>query len=118
LPKIKNNQGRVIGSHKNGKGYFKRSEGSHTLNITDAWCLDISALTQLINNKVHTIEIEATDTGVFFSIDISTFQAEGTQYSFGYGDQICLPKKYWRKRHIGAKSPLSTATQLEMQLRN
>ena len=118
MAKIRSNLGKPIGYYRNGTAYFKRQEKNHTFHKTDAWCIDVNALTTLVTNKVHTIEIEATDTGVFFSVDISTFQAEGTQLTVGFGDQVCLPKKYWRKKHIGTKTPISLGTQLEMQLGN
>lgn len=87
--------GKVIGELEDGI-LTKRVKGSiHRLRTPPAWAIDKLAYEKCAGH-CHTIVIIDMEANLRYYVGFKTFDDKKMYLNRGYGEQYCLPLKYWQ----------------------
>ncbi len=92
---IVDTRGRVIG-RIDGDILSKHARASrHLLRNPLGWCWDKVVLEQAKREGVYLVTIFDDESGMVYVVFLSNFLGFGIPIDRGFGEQLCLPLKYW-----------------------
>lgn len=98
---VTNSRGKPVGVIINGVYKKILSSSKHMLKKPEGWCIDSAHLKE----DWHELRILDRDTNIVYSTNKDSFLTYGIKKNYGYGDQVCLPLK-WFSRLDPAQSKL------------
>ena len=94
--KIFSENGRVIGWIE-GKAICKRVKASrHMLRTPRGWAWDVFVLERANREGLNMSIIYEKENDLVYQANLEDFWRHGAPINRGFGDQICLPLKYWQ----------------------
>jgi hypothetical protein len=89
--------GKVIGCH-DGETFYKTIQASkHILIYPPSLASDVDVLQKLTSEKVTYFHAKEIEKNVLYIAKVQEFWKYGISINRGYGKQIALPIKYWKK---------------------
>lgn len=90
--------GKPSGCVVDGWRLVRRARGSvHMLRHPPCWAFERHILEQAHEAGATLVEVHDTETGVTYSVPLSTLWQKGFRIQRGHGEQIALPLNLWHK---------------------
>jgi hypothetical protein len=88
--------GRVVGKI-DGSNLQKRVWYSKHFNrMYSGWAWDVSVIEIAERKGVTTVEVIDDENGWVYQAMLNEFRDHGVYFDWGWGEQVCLPLKFWR----------------------
>lgn len=79
----------------------------HQLTTPPAWAFDLHGLLYAEALGAQRVEVEVSDTGAVYEVELSELWRRGFKFDRGFGQQVALEVKWWRiKRPAGGQGRL------------
>jgi hypothetical protein len=97
--------GRVVAQVQDGV-LVKHAKGSkHMLQKPRGWAWDNTCIEQAETVSANMTRIFDDETDLVYSANLSDFRLYGVPLNRRFGQQTCLPLKYWQVRKLGENPP-------------
>lgn len=80
---------------------------AHMLRNPRGWTWDVAVLDDAREAGATWTRIHDEDTGRVYTASLEAFEEYGKKIDRGYGEQVCLPFKYWQVKYWQAHSLIS-----------
>jgi len=88
--------GKAVGYISGDTLYKAAIAGSHMMRKPPGWAWDTCIIDQAVRQGVTLVKIYDGETRITYLARIQEFYDYGIYLNRGYGEQICLPLKYWQ----------------------
>jgi len=98
--------GKFVALVENGVLIKHVRRSKHMLQKPQGWAWDDTCLEQAERLQAHQTQIFDDETGLIYTASISDFRRYGVQFNRHFGQQTCLPVKYWQVSKLGENPPI------------